>query len=37
VLAGEDAPRSRPHYAYVGRELVKVDALLATGIFLLAR
>ena len=37
VLAGEDAPRSRAHYAYVGLELVKVAALLATGIFLLAR
>lgn len=37
VLAGEDAPRSRAHYVYVGLELVKVAALLATGIFLLAR
>lgn len=37
VLAGEDVPRSRAHYAYVGLELVKVAALLATGIFLLAR
>jgi hypothetical protein len=37
VLAGEDVPRSRAHYAYVGLELVKVVALLATGIFLLAR
>lgn len=37
VLAGEDTPRSRAHYAYVGLELVKVAALLATGIFLLAR
>jgi hypothetical protein len=34
VLAGEDAPRSRAHYAYVGLELVKVAALLAAGIFL---
>lgn len=37
VLAGEDVPRSRAHYAYVGLELVKVAALLAIGIFLLAR
>ena len=37
VLAGEDAPRSAGHHAYVGLELVKVIALLATGIFLLAR
>lgn len=37
VLAGEDVPRSHAHYAYVGLELVKVAALLATGIFLLAR
>ena len=36
VLAGEDVPRSHAHYAYVGLELVKVAALLATGIFLLA-
>jgi len=36
VLAGEDVPRSRAHYAYVGLELVKVAALLATGIFLLS-
>ena len=35
VLAGEDVPRSHAHYAYVGLELVKVTALLATGIFLL--
>ena len=37
VLAGEGVPRSRAHYAYVGLELVKVAALPATGIFLLAR
>ena len=37
VLAGEDVTRSRAHYAYIGLELVKVAALLATGIFLLAR
>jgi len=36
VLAGEDAPRSRAHYAYVALELVKVIALLVTGILLLA-
>jgi hypothetical protein len=36
VLAGEDVPRSRAHYVYVGLELVKVAALLATGIFLLS-
>jgi hypothetical protein len=36
VLAGEDVPRSHAHYAYVGLELIKVAALLATGIFLLA-
>lgn len=37
VLAGEGAPRSHAHYAYVALELVKVTALLVTGIFLLAR
>jgi len=38
VLAGEDAdaPRSHAHYAYVAFELIKVAALLATGIFLLS-
>jgi len=36
VLAGEDAPRSHAHYAYVGLELLKVAALLVTGIFLLS-
>jgi hypothetical protein len=36
VLAGEDVPRSRAHYAYVALELLKVAALLVTGIFLLA-
>jgi hypothetical protein len=35
VLAGLDAPRSRGHYAYVGLEVVKVVALLITGILLL--
>jgi hypothetical protein len=37
VLAGQDVPRSHAHYAYVALELVKVAALLVTGIFLLAR
>lgn len=36
VLAGADAPRSRMHLAYVGLELIKVIALLAGGIALLA-
>lgn len=36
VLAGEDAPRSRLHLAYVGLEVVKVVALLALGVLLLA-
>ena len=36
VLTGEDVPRSHAHYAYVGLELVKVAALLLTGIFLLS-
>lgn len=36
VLAGEDVPRSHAHYAYVGLELLKVAALLATGVFLLS-
>ena len=35
VLAGDDAPRSRPHWAYVGLELVKVAALLIAGVLLL--
>ena len=35
VLAGTDAPRSRAHYAYIGLEVVKVAALVATGILLL--
>lgn len=37
VLAGEDLPRSRGHLWYVGLEGVKVVALLALGIGLLAR
>lgn len=36
VLAGEGGPRSRGHYAYVGCELIKVIALIASGVFLLA-
>jgi hypothetical protein len=36
VLAGRDAPRSHAHYAYVGLELVKVVALAAGGILVLA-
>ncbi len=36
VLAGQDAPRSRAHHAYIGLEAVKVVALLAGGILLLA-
>jgi hypothetical protein len=37
VLAGEDAPRSAGHYAYVAFELIKVIALMLAGIMLLAR
>jgi hypothetical protein len=36
VLAGQDAPRSHAHYAYVGLEAAKVIALLVAGILLLA-
>lgn len=36
ILGGQDAPRSRSHYAYVALEAVKVAALLATGSMLLA-
>ena len=36
VLAGADGPRSRGHYVYVGVELIKVIALLISGILLLA-
>ncbi|WP_077089871.1 hypothetical protein [Mycobacterium rhizamassiliense] len=35
VLAGNDGPRSRVHYVYVGLEVVKVAALIAAGILLL--
>ena len=36
VLAGQNAPRSRAHYAYVGLEVVKVIALALGGILLLS-
>ncbi|MEO3757677.1 hypothetical protein ABGB19_05215 [Mycobacterium sp. B14F4] len=36
VLAGQQGPRSRAHYVYVGFEIVKVIALAALGILLLA-
>jgi len=36
VLAGENAPRSRAHYAYVALEAVKVVALIVCGILLLS-
>jgi hypothetical protein len=36
VLAGNDAPRSRAHLAYVALEAVKVAALLVAGVLLLA-
>jgi hypothetical protein len=36
VLAGQDAPRSHAHHAYIALETVKVIALLAGGILLLA-
>ncbi|OBI22905.1 hypothetical protein A5714_05545 [Mycobacterium sp. E2462] len=36
VLAGRDGPRSRAHYAYIGLEAVKVVALVAAGILLIA-
>ncbi|GAA0821793.1 hypothetical protein ACFQVD_41370 [Streptosporangium amethystogenes subsp. fukuiense] len=35
VLAGEDAPRSKDHHAYIVLETAKVAALLVTGILLL--
>ena len=37
VLAGADVPRSHAHYVYVGLEVVKLSALLATGILLLSK
>ena len=36
VLAGDDGPRSRAHWAYIGLEVVKVAALLIAGVLLLA-
>ncbi|HEY2505707.1 MAG TPA: hypothetical protein VGI58_04270 [Streptosporangiaceae bacterium] len=36
VLAGQDAPRSNAHYAYLGLETAKVIALIVGGILLLA-
>jgi hypothetical protein len=36
VLAGDDAPRSRAHWAYIGLEIPKVIALLIAGMLLLA-
>jgi hypothetical protein len=36
VLTGQNAPRSRAHYAYVGLEVVKVAALAVGGILLLS-
>jgi len=36
VLAGQDAPRSHAHYAYVALEVAKVIVLLVGGILLLA-
>lgn len=37
VLAGAGTPASRAHYLYVGLELVKLSALLATGSLLMAQ
>lgn len=37
VLAGEVLPRSRAHFAYIGLESVKVLALVALGVLLLAQ
>ena len=36
VLAGQDAPRSRAHHAYIGLEALKPAALVALGAALLA-
>jgi hypothetical protein len=35
VLAGDNAPRSSAHLAYIGFEVLKVAALMASGILLL--
>jgi hypothetical protein len=37
VLAGAEVPRSHAHYGYVGLELVKLAALVATGTLLLSQ
>jgi hypothetical protein len=36
TLAGAEVPRSRAHLVYVGLEIVKVIALVVTGVLLLA-
>ena len=36
ILAGQDAPRSRAHHAYIGVEALKLAALVALGTALLA-
>ena len=36
TLAGGEVPRSQAHFVYVGLEIVKVIALLVTGVLLLA-
>jgi len=36
ILAGQDMPRSRSHYAYIALETAKVIALIVTGALLLA-
>jgi hypothetical protein len=36
VLAGQEAPRSRAHHAYIGLEALKLAALVALGAALLA-
>lgn len=36
VLAGNDAPRSRGHYIYIGLETAKVIALVTAGVLLLS-
>jgi len=37
VLAGEDAPRSKAHHAYIALEVVKVVTLIVAGVGLLTR
>lgn len=36
TLAGGEVPRSRAHWAYVGLEVIKLAALIAAGVLLLA-